>query len=321
MKIPIELESLGIIESQLVSCVSGGNSQVYKVYINEDQYRAYKLYKGDIERVSKMYLREKSALDFLKANGITGIPKNNEFFPQFCINSYDWIDGISPAHNLKTLQAIFGMLSQLNTLSKFNYEFETAVDYVFNVEDLLKQFPGRISRLTNFPNQYSFLQQLKERIHTFELVYGKNVFVFSKTLSLSDVGVHNMISNGISHTFIDFEFFGYDSTAKMIGDLLLHPRNRFLSHDVKILYKKVMDTPDLDLELKFIMPLLSLKWSLISASQITKFKVGESNLDFDIEQVESRTNNYLKYFDYSLEETGDLMSYHEFEELVSKNPL
>ena len=321
MKIPKELESLGIKESQIVSCAYGGNSQVYKIYEHNEIYRAYKLYKGDVDRVSKMYQREKTALEFLKTNGIAGIPKNNVFFSKYSINSYDWVNGVAPTSSLRTLQAIFLMLSQLKNLSKFNYPFEKAVDYVFNVEDLLKQFPSRIATLTSFPNQYNFLQQLDERIRVYKSVYGRNEFSFSKTLSLSDIGVHNMISDGNSYTFIDFEFFGYDSMAKMIGDLLLHPQNRFLSHDVKKMYEKDIDISDFDVELKTIIPLLSLKWSLISASQIAKFKAGESNLDFDIDQVKSTSYNYLKYFDYSLEESGDLMSYHEFKKSVSENLL
>lgn len=312
MKIPKELESLGVNKSQVISCIVGGNSKVFKIWENNNRFRAYKLYMGDMGRVSKMYAREKAAINFLSGNGINCIPQNSQFFPEFNINSYDWIDGVNPVQSFETLQVIFHMLGQLNNISRLNYNFEAAVDKVFNMEDLLNQFPNRISKLGLFPEKYKFLAQLDKRIQKFKSLYVKDIFTFARTLSLSDIGVHNIISSGDTYTFIDFEFFGYDSTAKMMGDFLLHPKNKFLSQDITKMQQNLFFNSALNLELKCMIPLLSLKWSLISAGQIAKFQVGESGNDFDIKQVESRSYNYLKYFDYSLEETGDLMSYNEF---------
>ena len=47
------------------------------------------------------------------------------------------------------------------------------------------------------------------------------------TLSVSDLGTHNIISSESVYNFIDFEFFGLDSIHKLVGDFLLHPRNEF----------------------------------------------------------------------------------------------
>jgi len=316
MKIPMELESLGIDRSKVVSCIYGGNSKVFKVAVGSNKFRAYKLYMGDNVRISKMYLREKITLEFLTKNGIHNIPQNNIFFPNLNINSYDWIDGVTPAHSTESLEAIFYMLKQLSDLSKINPIFEPAVDYAFNLEDLLEQFPRKIFKLELFPEQGNFLKQLDRRLEKFKVRHVKNTSTFSKTLSLSDINVHNMIENGGTYTFIDFEFFGYDSTAKMIGDFMLHPKNEFASYEVRKIYSKLLSTAKIDFEVKCIIPLLSLKWSLISASQIAKFQVGESSISLDIEQVKWTSYNYLKYFDYSLEEAGDLMSYSEFTKTI-----
>ena len=97
---------------------------------------------------------------------------------------------------------------------------------------------------------------------------------------------------------------------------MLHPKNEFASYEVRKIYSKLLSTAKIDFEVKCIIPLLSLKWSLISASQIAKFQVGESSISLDIEQVKWTSYNYLKYFDYSLEEAGDLMSYSEFTKTI-----
>ena len=312
MRIPKELETLGINESKVISCIYGGNSKVFKVWISNNKFRAYTLYLGDKARISKLYLREKAAIDFFNRNKINGVPQNSQFFPNLNINSYDWIDGVTADHNTESLEAIFYMLNQLNDLSQINPKFEEAVDYAFNLEDLLEQFPKKISKLELFPEQNKFLKELDKRIEKFKSMNVNNIRAFSKTLSLSDIGVHNMIKNGGTYTFIDFEFFGYDSTAKMIGDFILHPKCKFLSSEVRKMYRNLFNTPKIDTELKLITPILSLKWSLISASQIAKFQLGESSINIDVEQVKWTSYNYLKYFDYSLEEAGDLMSYSEF---------
>ena len=312
MKIPKELESLGIKKSQVISCVYGGNSQVFKVWIDDNNFKAYKIYLGDKARISKMYLREKVAIDFLNRNEIYGLPQNSQFFPSLYINSYDWINGVTADHSSESLEAIFLMIKQLNDLSKFNHKFENAVDYAFYLEDLLEQFPRKITKLELFPEQDKYLKEVDNRIEKFKAIYSNNMPVFSKTLSLSDIGSHNVIKNGSTFTFIDFEFFGYDSNAKMIGDFILHPKCKFLSSEVRKMYRDLFNSQKIDAELKMITPLLSLKWSLILASQIAKFEFGGSSINIDVQQVKWASYNYLKYFDYSLEEDGDLMSYNEF---------
>ena len=78
------------------------------------------------------------------------------------------------------------------------------------------------------------------------------------------------------------------------------------------MYRDLFNSKKIDAELKMITPLLSLKWSLILASQIAKFEFGGSSINIDVQQVKWASYNYLKYFDYSWEEDGDVMSYNEF---------
>ncbi len=83
----------------------------------------------------------------------------------------------------------------------------------------------------------------------------------------ADFGFHNALRRADGRlTFIDFDYFGWDDPAKLIGDLLLHPATALdaaaratLLAGARGIYTK----PGFAARLAALLPLLGLRWALI----------------------------------------------------------
>ena len=83
----------------------------------------------------------------------------------------------------------------------------------------------------------------------------------------SDFGFHNALRReGGQLTFIDFEYFGWDDPAKLIGDLLLHPGTA-LNDDLRVgIFETaygIYADQKFSARLAALLPLLGLRWALI----------------------------------------------------------
>jgi len=86
-----------------------------------------------------------------------------------------------------------------------------------------------------------------------------------RVLSPSDFGSHNAIRTPRGDVFLDFEYFGWDDPAKLVGDVLLHPgmaldrdlRQRWLHGAGSVFGPRMMERA------RIALPLLALRWHLI----------------------------------------------------------
>ena len=174
-------------------------------------------------------------------------------------------------------------------------------DAVFSFSELESQISNRIQELEKtFPSLEvnDLCHSLREKLRACMNIK-KNTSFTNKTFSVSDLGTHNMIASKRGSCFIDFEFFGLDSVNKMVGDFVLHPKNKFNQNDISIFVSSVSNTFEWDSdELMEILPLLTLKWALIAYARTFKevslkgiVKIGNSDID------KSLGTQYLKYFD------------------------
>jgi hypothetical protein len=127
--------------------------------------------------------------------------------------------------------------------------------------------------------------------------------VFNKTFSISDLGSHNMLVNKNQFFFIDFEFFGVDSTEKMLGDFLLHPRNEFSKQDIDYFLKSISNTIAWNRnDFKNILLMLTLKWVTISLDRVLRNQKSQGDVDLVSLIEQSYAQNYLDYFDFLYED-------------------
>ena len=283
--------------------INGGNSSVYKGHLPNGMTVAIKEYIGDKFRIERMLSREVESIKFLRSFGIENIPEVIEIQYELGLIVYRWIDGNEPHPDSKSMDELVNFCISLKEIYNLGNSFENSIDAVFSFSELESQISNRIQELEKtFPSLEvnDLCHSLREKLRACMNIK-KNTSFTNKTFSVSDLGTHNMIASKRGSCFIDFEFFGLDSVNKMVGDFVLHPKNKFNQNDISIFVSSVSNTFEWDSdELMEILPLLTLKWALIAYARTFKevslkgiVKIGNSDID------KSLGTQYLKYFDLS----------------------
>lgn len=308
------IEQFGISKDAILENIQGGNSDVLKYQDAKGNFRSLKIYKGSDERITQMYCREKAALDFLHKNRFSSIPQDLHVFDKPRAISYQWIDGASPESDENALKSIFEIINKLLALSKNGLQFDNAIDAAFSTLEIQAQIKERVRNLDS--SLFFYVKQIYDKIDQYGEKYPTATVFEYKTLSLSDIGIHNIIRNSGKDHFIDFEFFGYDSCAKMLGDFFLHPRNIFASE--RILHN-MLDLPlaegRLKKEILISLPLLSLKWALITLGRAERINHTDSLSISKQNELQLKCDSYLRYFDFAILRNIDqpIITFHEFE--------
>ncbi len=307
-----ELVSLGIPAALVYERFAGGNSEVIKFKNNEGTLRALKIYRGNKLRVSQMLEKEAKSLIFLQEHGFRNVPQRVVVHPSLQSIEYDWIEGETAGTTDACLAAIAEMLNSLKKLSSLNYAFDKAVDSIGAPSELLEQIQSRVVRLKD--SNTTFVNEVQKRVEVFRNSKDIDVPCAQRTLSMSDLGAHNVVTRNGDFFFIDFEFFGYDSFAKLWGDFLLHPRNHFSARQIS----QVEPSIDLDWalarkDIEKCLPALALKWSLIARGRAERNQGGVQNED-EITKLYWKSEKYLEFFDFLQKHNGGtpLMTFSEY---------
>lgn len=308
------IEKFGISKGAVLETIQGGNSYVLKYQDTKRNYRSLKIYKGSKIRITQMYSREVAALDFLHKNSFSTIPQDLQVFDKPKAISYQWIDGASPESDENALKSIFEIINKLLALSKNGLQFDNAIDAAFTTLEIDAQIRERVRNLDS--SLFFYAKQIYDKLDEYGKKFPTITLFEYKTLSLSDIGIHNMIRNFGKDYFIDFEFFGYDSCAKMFGDFFLHPRNIFAS---KSILRNILNLPleedRLRREIWISLPLLSLKWALITLGRAERISHANSFSIPKQNELQLRCDSYLRYFDFAILRNIDqpIVTFHEFE--------
>jgi len=308
------IESFGISKAAILENIQGGNSDVLKYQDVNGNFRSLKIYKGSNARIAQMYCREIAALEFLHKNRFSAIPQDLQVFDKPKAISYQWIDGASPESDEIALKSIFEIINKLLALSKNGLQFDNAIDAAFSTLEIRAQIKERVRNLDSSLFVYS--KQIYDKLDQYGEKFPTATLFEYKTLSLSDIGIHNIIRNSDKDYFIDFEFFGYDSCAKMFGDFFLHPRNIFSSERI---LRNMLDLPlaegGLKKEVWISLPLLSLKWALITLGRYERINHTDSLSIPKQNELQLKCDSYLRYFDFALLRNIDqpIITFREFE--------
>jgi tRNA A-37 threonylcarbamoyl transferase component Bud32 len=282
--------------------IAGGNSSVFKGYLHDGTALAIKEYKGDKQRIERMLSREEETIAFLRGHGIRNIPEILEVRTDLGLIVYRWIEGNTPLANHEAMSAIINMHDALEEIHNNGGIFDFAIDAAFSVTEIRDQILARIQQFQlSYPtvNISVLCDQLNERLRSCNTKQSQNTAFFQRTLSVSDLGTHNMICSSNSYNFIDFEFFGVDSIDKLVGDFLLHPRNEFKEAEMLWFMESVSKISNWDsIELNQVLPLLTLKWAVIAYGRSFREVKLEATGEISKEQIKkSNGTRYLDYFD------------------------
>jgi len=304
--------------SNELAVIQGGNSSVIKAKLKDNALIAVKIYKGEPSRIQRMLAREQSAISYLAEHNFHNIPEILEVRKDLGLIVYRWIEGKPPIPNTKCMEAIIEMCLALNNINKKD-GFENAVDAAFSIQDIEFQILERINLLTS-EHKYQFAQticlSLEENLQKYRSICSENHKLFPHTMSISDLGTHNMLyAEGLFH-FIDFEFFGNDSVDKMVGDFLLHPHNKFEQSEIIKFKESISNKLGWQSKnLHFILPILSLKWAAIAFKRELK-ELEISNSEESLKEFlnTSKGVKYLEYFEYLIsgEPVDSVSTFNQF---------
>ena len=282
--------------------IPGGNSSVFKGHLPDGTALAIKEYKGDKQRIERMLSREEKAINFLRGHGMRDIPEILEVRTDLGLIVYRWIEGNAPLANHEAMNAIIKMNGALADIHKNGGIFDNAIDAVFSVPEISNQILTRIQQFhVSYPTASIrvLCDQLNERLRSCISSKSQNSEFTQHTLSVSDLGTHNIISSESVYNFIDFEFFGLDSIHKLVGDFLLHPRNEFKEAEMLRFMESISKISNWDsIELNKVMPLLTLKWAVIAYGRTFREAQLEATGEITEEQIKKSNGSlYLDYFD------------------------
>ena len=326
MKSEIYPHQLRIGTATVSAEIIGGNSSVFKGFLVDGTALAIKEYKGDKQRIERMLSREEKTIGFLRGNGIRNIPEIMEVRTDLGLIVYRWIEGSAPLANHEAMSAIINMYGALEEIHNKGEIFDNAIDAVFSVSEISGQISTRIQQFQlSYPtvNISVLCDQINERLDSCNAKQSQNTVFIQRTLSLSDLGTHNMICSGSAYNFFDFEFFGVDSINKLVGDFLLHPRNEFKEAEILWFIESVSKISNWDsIELNQVLPLLTLKWAVIAYGRSFRDAKLEATGEISKEQIKKSNGTlYLDYFDsLRLTEVQDRFeTFRSFEGKISQS--
>ena len=305
----LALANFKIDESNIIEEFRGGNSVVLRCVTEDAPEFGLKSYLGSNSRQRQMIERETQAILFLTSTGFLNIPKN--FVPNFEVKiaKFDWFHGVSSPNDIDSLIELTSMAKNLYCATSSKAIFPTAIDAVFELSDITFQIRDRLDKMRKLgksvSTQYA-IENIELRLRNLGSKLKTSTDFGVITLSLSDIGTHNLIrSKPMSHQFIDFEFFGVDSLTKLIADFWLHPRNYFSDSETFSFQESLKTfTGWNDEELGQTLPFFVLKWATIAYTR--ELRESDANsLDRRITQSRaSKGDRYLDYFDNILKLGG-----------------
>lgn len=192
--------------------------------------------------------------------------------------TFECVDGTpSPAPDAALVDAMLGLTDRLVALGGASTtEFGPASEACLTLDDLVGQVQSRIDTAARSP--WAPLAELATgRLqHELDAAAADAAAAWpapaheplpraQRVLSPSDFGSHNAVRTARGDVFLDFEYFGWDDPAKLVGDVLLHP-GMALDRDLRRRWWQGAGTvfgPATLERARIALPLLALRWHLI----------------------------------------------------------
>jgi len=298
----LALAKFKIGEGEIIEEFQGGNSTVLRCVSEDSTEFGLKIYLGSASRQRQMIDRETQAIQFLTSAGFLNIPKN--FTPDFELKTakFDWFHGVSSQNDVDSLNELTSMAKKLYRATSSKTIFPSAIDAVFELSDIAFQIRHRLDKIKQLSKSVDTryaIENIESRLRYLDSKMTPSSQFGVITLSLSDMGTHNLIrSNPVSHQFIDFEFFGVDSLTKLIADFWLHPRNFFSDLETFSFQESLITLTGWNAEeMRLTLPFFALKWATIAYMRDLQKSGVDSPDSMVTKSRESKGDGYLDYFD------------------------
>lgn len=266
--------------------ITGGlNSGIRLVEVGGSKY-IIKTYPEDLTR--QRLNTEFGFLVLMNKVGIQNVPKPIKKLSGLNVGVYSHLHGetIKTATDFNVSASADFIIELNEKMAPFSNKLNFASDRFVSYENLLESIGQRILSLRGWAHLHS-----KEYVHTVNELYmifqkitdqnsttakefNDNICQVNQVISPSDFGLHNVLQDGVTVKFLDFEYAGNDNCLKLICDFYCQPRIPISNFQFRGFVNKLnnsvfhMDSL-LDISTKFL-PLFRLKWSCIILNQVNK---------------------------------------------------
>ncbi len=275
----------------------GGNSRVFKVQCADGKWYCVKFYFSSPDDQRDRLGTEYGSLKFIDEQGIGAVPQPVFVDRAELMGVYEWINGRKITADTVTVNDIDFAVNFLAQLEKLSHhpdarQFNTASAGCFCVKDIIDHIETKLQKFQSCPTDTEEFRRLKVyldqdfapllneilswvRTSLGDISFDEGIGANLRTLSPSDFGFHNALrkDNG-EITFLDFEYFGWDDSAKMIVDFTFHPAMELSFGLKQSFYQKMLLVFKQDTSLKSRIacyyPLLGLLWCLIFLNEFIK---------------------------------------------------
>lgn len=264
---------------ELVPIRAGRNSAVFKVSSNGKEWVIKHYFKHEADKRNRLDT-EFQFLKFLNQIGCPAVAKPIAVDESKQLALYSFIYGTKPctitdSHIDQATQFIL-LLHSFRDHPKSKI-LKYAADACFDIEQHVNLVNVRLEQLNyvvpDGPEVVDFLEWVKNvlqpawlRIRTIILAVHKSPLTQEVTLSPSDFGFHNMLEYRGTLSFIDFEYAGWDSMAKLICDFICQPELPITNGQASQFLTKIAretNDPSLVNLVNALLPLHRVKWCCI----------------------------------------------------------
>lgn len=227
-------------------------------------------------------------MQFLWKKGVRAIPQplfadaNNQlavysFIPGRWVNPSEVAPGLLSeivAFLLSLQKLIYA--EEANSLSKASEACFSISEYLENVEVRLQRLVKAEDEILNdflytalLPTWEDIKAYVLAMVSPLNLEMNHSLSIAERTLSPSDVGFHNILSEEPSHrlVFIDFEYFGWDDPVKMMCDFILQPARPLPVNLAPLFMQEMLKhfpvSEQWRQRFQCVFPIIGFKWCLI----------------------------------------------------------
>lgn len=298
---------------ELAPIRTGRNSAVFKVSSNQKEWILKHYFKHESDKRDRLGA-ESQFLKFLNQVGCQTVAQTIAIDDSKQLAMYSFISGTKPSvvtdsHIDQAAQFILLLHSLRNHPS--SKILKNAADACFNIDQHVNLVNLRFEQFSHIESNSAevidFLEWVKNVLHPTWLKIRANILaayqsplIQEVTLSPSDFGFHNTLEYHGTLSFIDFEYAGWDSMAKLICDFICQPELPISSSQAtKFLTKIAKETNDPSLidQVNTLLSLHRMKWCCIllnvfrSVDRQRRSHSGVSSSDILNEQL-----NKAKYY-------------------------
>ena len=264
---------------ELVAVRSGRNSAVFKVSSGKNSWVLKHYFKHDADKRNRLRA-EYQFLTFLNQTECQSVAKPISSDEDRQLALYSFLNGEKPS-GIKNwhIEQAAQFIVQLHHLRHHpNAQgLEDASDACFDLGQHIHIVDARFKQLDRVQPDcaasIAFLNWFKNVLQPTWLKIRWSIFNAQKgltiqkiTLSPSDFGFHNTLQYQGALSFIDFEYAGWDSMAKLTCDFICQPELPISeAHATQFLTKLALETNDLGLkdQVNILLPLHRIKWCCI----------------------------------------------------------